>query len=274
MLAAGIGGFLAPTQKSRTFTLEMEPYTAETKPEREFDDADVDDLNSVYIFLRHWAARANLDQNPAMPPGVLRRFADNVRGLLAIADSCGEEWGRRAREAVTALLEKERRERPQTIIIRHRLLIFDIYELDQISSLRFNKELQRLDLPDARWTQYRGASGADYLHPLRMDEQAELLQQVGIASEVCWPAEPRQPGPAFVATSAPPSRRRDASTMWQRRKRPSCGASVSAWSAPPISPSQPSHPSQGVTAVTCENGTSTKATEHRSASRTRRSCVV
>lgn len=62
MLAAGIGRFLAPTQKSRTFTLEMAPYTAETKPEREFDDTDVGDLNAVYIFLHHWAARANLNQ--------------------------------------------------------------------------------------------------------------------------------------------------------------------------------------------------------------------
>jgi len=197
MLAAGIGSFLAPTQKSRTFTLEMESYTAETKPKREFDDTDVDDLNAVYIFLHHWSARANLDPKPVMPPGVLRRFADNTRGLLAIADSCGEEWGYRARAAVTALLEKERIERPQTIIIRHGLLIFDVYELEQISSVRFNKELRRLDLPDARWTQYRGASGADYLHPLRMNEQAELLRQVGIASEVCWPSGRRQPGTSF-----------------------------------------------------------------------------
>jgi hypothetical protein len=90
MLAAGVGSFLAPTQKSRTFTLEMEPYTAETKPEREFDDANVEDLDIVYTFLRHWSARANLDPKPAMPPGVLRRFADNVRGLLAIADGCSE----------------------------------------------------------------------------------------------------------------------------------------------------------------------------------------
>ena len=158
MLAAGIGRFLAPTQKSRTFTLEMEPYTAETKPEREFDDTDTEDLNAVYIFLRHWTARVNLDPKPAMPPGVLRRFADNVKGLLAIADSCGEEWGRRAREAVTALLEKERAERPQIVLIRHGLLIFEIYELDQIGSVQFNKELLRLDLPDANWTQYRGAA--------------------------------------------------------------------------------------------------------------------
>lgn len=113
MLAAGIGRFLAPTQKSRTFTLEMEPYTAETKPEREFDDTDVGDLDIVYTYLRHWASRISLDPRPVMPAGVIRRFADNVRGILAIADSCSLEWGHRAREAVTALLEQERAERPQ-----------------------------------------------------------------------------------------------------------------------------------------------------------------
>ena len=197
ILAAGIGSFLAPTQRSRTFVLEMEPYTTETKPEREFDDADVGDLDIVYTYLRHWAVKINLDPKPAMPAGVQRRFADNVRGLLAIADSCGEDWGRRAREAVAVLLEKERTERPQMILIRHGLLIFDVYELEQISSMRFNKELRRLDLPDARWTQYRGASGADYPHQLRMNEQAELLKRVGIVSEVCWPAGKRQPGTSF-----------------------------------------------------------------------------
>jgi hypothetical protein len=34
MMAAGLGNFLAPAQQSRTFKLEMEPYTEETKPER------------------------------------------------------------------------------------------------------------------------------------------------------------------------------------------------------------------------------------------------
>jgi hypothetical protein len=192
MLAAGVGSFLAPTQRSRTFNLEMKPYTAETKPEREFDDADAGDLDIVYTYLRHWAARVNLNPRPAMPPGVLSRFADNVCGPLAIADSCGKEWGHRARAAATVLLEQERAERPQIVLIRHGLLIFEIYELDQIGSVQFNKELLRLDLPDARWTQYRGASGTDYMHPLRMDEQATLLGKVGIRSMRIRPPGKRQ----------------------------------------------------------------------------------
>src|SRR5262249_37988777 len=44
MMAAGIGAFLGPTQKSRAFMLEMEPYTEANKPERDFDETDTADL--------------------------------------------------------------------------------------------------------------------------------------------------------------------------------------------------------------------------------------
>ena len=64
-----------------------------------------------------------LDPKPAPPTGVIRRFGDNVRGLLAIADCCGPEWGQRAREAVLFLLEKEQAERPHITIVRHGLAI-------------------------------------------------------------------------------------------------------------------------------------------------------
>jgi hypothetical protein len=197
MLAAGVGSFLAPTQKSRTFSLEMEPYTQETKPEREYDEDDVEDLNSVYSFLRHWAAIVKLEPRPSMPPGVLRRSADNIRGILSIADSCGPEWGQRARETVIALFEKEKAERPQMTLIRHGLIIFEMLELDQIGSIQFNKELRQLDLPDARWTRYRGPGGTDYAHPLELHEQSTLLRKVGIQSMPCWPSGKRQRGGGF-----------------------------------------------------------------------------
>jgi Protein of unknown function (DUF3631) len=181
-LAAGVGSFLAPTQRSRTFTLEMRPYDEATKPEREYNDDDAGDLDAVYSYLHHWAAEVKLSLKPEMPPGVLRRDADNARGLLAIADKCGAEWGRRAREALVFLLEKEKSERPQITMVRHGLVIFEALGLAQIGSVRFNKELRWLDLPDAKWTRYRGPSGTDYAHPIEMHEQATLLGKVGIES--------------------------------------------------------------------------------------------
>jgi hypothetical protein len=42
-------------------------------------------LNSVYSLLHKWAAaEPKLDPNPPMPPGVIGRYADNVRGLLSV----------------------------------------------------------------------------------------------------------------------------------------------------------------------------------------------
>src|SRR5262249_17335094 len=107
MIAAGIGNFLGTTQMSRAFDLKMEPYDEETKPGREWnrprDDEDLisrkQELDAIYSYLRHWAAKVKLNLAPPMPPEMLRRFGDNVNGLLSIADSCGPEWGERARKA-------------------------------------------------------------------------------------------------------------------------------------------------------------------------------
>jgi hypothetical protein len=91
-----------------------------------------------------------------MPPGMLRRFANNVCGLLSIADSCGPEWGRRAREAMTFLLAKEKSERPQITMVRHGLVIFGMLEQDLIGSIRFNRELKarsaRCEVDQVSWS--------------------------------------------------------------------------------------------------------------------------
>jgi hypothetical protein len=202
VIAAGLGNFLGPTQMSRAFKLQMVPYTEETKPERKWNHPDDDEdakerireLDAVYSFLRHWAVTVKLDPRPQMPPGVLRRFEDNIYGLLSVADSCGPEWGRRAREAMVFLLEKEKAERPQITMLRHGLAIFDALEpeLDQIKSTLFNQELKRLDVPDARWTRYCGPGGTDYAHPLEMHEQASLLAKVDIESTRCRSARGQQ----------------------------------------------------------------------------------
>jgi hypothetical protein len=55
IFGAGVGDVLEHTQQSRTFRLDMETYTEETKPERRYDSSDVADLNAVYSYLRNWA---------------------------------------------------------------------------------------------------------------------------------------------------------------------------------------------------------------------------
>jgi hypothetical protein len=186
VLAAGIGRFLAPTQESRTFKLEMTQSTETTAPERNFNtDFNPQEHDLVYAFIRNWARTVKLNPKPLMPAGMIRRFADDARGLLSVADACGPEWGRRARATLVFLLEKEKAERPEITMLSHGLAIFDALELDQIESTRFNQELKRLDLPDAKWTRYRGPSGTEYAHPIEMYEQAALLEKVDIKSIRC-----------------------------------------------------------------------------------------
>ena len=192
MIAAGIGSFLATSQLDRTFVLEMHRYTEETKPELKFDDEHVGDLYAVYAYLWQWAPAVKLDPNPAMPPGVLDRDEDNMCGLVAVADACGPTWGKRVREALVFLLEKAKAERPEIVMIRHGLAIFDMLEVDTIRSTRFHQELKRLDLPDARWTRYRGPSGTDAMHPITPDERARLLAMVGITVKKITPPGGKQ----------------------------------------------------------------------------------
>jgi hypothetical protein len=184
MLAAGIGDFFGPTQKSRAFSILMEQYTPATKPEREYTAAtaeDFQDFDIVYSYLYRWARHVQLNLNPDLS-GFLLRDRDNARSLVAVADSCGPEWGQRLRAALRALIEQQHAERPQITILRHGLAIFEALGVDQIYSRTFNRELKQLDLPDARWTRYRGASGIGSVRALEIHEQAALLRKVGIES--------------------------------------------------------------------------------------------
>jgi hypothetical protein len=210
IFAAGFLDFLAGGQKSRELNLEMEKYTEETKPKRDYYSSDLDEveLENVRSFLGRWGATVQLELKPPLPPGVIARDADNVRGLLAVARSFGLRWEQRAHAAITFLLTKEREKRDEIALCRHTLVILDMLELGKdvivvdelgdraIRSTRLNKEVKRLDLADASWNSYRGPSGMDYEHPLRVNEQAELFDDAGAPVEVCHPY-PRRPGGSF-----------------------------------------------------------------------------
>jgi hypothetical protein len=188
VMAAGLGAFLGQAQTSRTFILRMEQYTAETKPECEFDDEDTEELDGVYRYLCHWAARVKLDLRPPVPSGMLARNADNWRGPLAIADACGGAWPQRARKAFATLFEEMKAELPKVVVLRHGLAIFERLGSDWIEIHHFNRELRGLDLPGVDWTRYQGASGLErHPRPISMNEQGRLLSSVGVMSHSQWP---------------------------------------------------------------------------------------
>jgi hypothetical protein len=199
ILGAGIGDLLERTQQTRTFRLDMEPYTEETEPERRYDSSDVADLDLVYSYLWNWARNVKLNSKPDTI-GLLHRYADNARGLLAVAESCGPDVAKLALDAIMVFSDREKAEQPHFLIVKHGLAIFDAVGLDQasdvMSTVLFNRELRLLDLPDARWSRYRGAGGMTYPHPITVLEQAALLRRKPnrVSSFSQWPKGKRIPG--------------------------------------------------------------------------------
>jgi len=198
MIAAGLGRILGQAQLTRTFVLVMSPYGAGDKPEFQWwapaqDGPDSiiarrETLGLLYQYLRHCAGAWKLDPQPLIPAELERRAADNVRPLLAVADACGGDWPQRAREALVALINEMAAERPEVIIVRHGLMLFDQLETDWLEIGQFNKELHRLSAPEFDWNRYCGASGLDLDHrPISISEQGRLLAAAGIRSHPMWP---------------------------------------------------------------------------------------
>ena len=102
------------------------------------------------------------------------------RAVLDRGRRLGGDWSRRARESLTIYFEKEKARHPKLALLRHGCEIFNALELGMIGSVRFNRELLRLDLPDAKWGRFRGVSGGELAHPIQLFEQAALLESVGI----------------------------------------------------------------------------------------------
>jgi hypothetical protein len=210
MFAAGIGrGFLIQSQVSRTFMLEMASYDKANKPPRDWRAPQSQkekagwrvELDAIREYLEHWGRTRDLKLNPPLPAGALRRAADNIRGLCSIADACGGDWPRRAREALTLYFEGEKTKQPKIALLRHGVEIFNALGLDMIASVRFNAELRKLDLPDARWSRFRGVSGGELAHPIQLFEQAALLELVGVKA-----TRIRPPGEAVPRVQARPVR--------------------------------------------------------------------
>jgi Protein of unknown function (DUF3631) len=186
----GIGRLLGEQQRTRTLRLEMQEYTAATKPPRDWyieEDIDWEALRAGYTLVCRWVAKVKLNPRPVIPAGIIGRDADNIRGMLAVADDCGGEWPWRAREAFMILLEQQRAEDPVVVILRHGLAIFDMLEIERIKTTEFDKELRRLDEPGMDWSRYRGMGGDENEHPIRPPERAELLRESGIKTKVMKP---------------------------------------------------------------------------------------
>src|SRR5262249_21159799 len=137
------------------------------------DEGTIGSLGPICSALDAWAKRAALNLDPEMPPELRNRAADNWRPLIAIADLCGNDYGRQACEAAIVMsrdtfLDDD----PVVTLLNDIRRVFDARGVDRISS---RERVDRLVVPDdAPWAEWRGENGEQQSHRLTQSELARL----------------------------------------------------------------------------------------------------
>jgi hypothetical protein len=142
-------------------------------------------IDYIYGRLRSWAREVELDADPAMPPQLRNRQADNWRPLIAIADSFGPEWGRLARDAAIAFAHAHQDEDAGVLLLHDIRGIFDQRGVDRLFSEVLVAALN--DLDDSMWCEWRGPQGDKQPHRLSQGGLAQILALFGIRSRTIWP---------------------------------------------------------------------------------------
>jgi putative DNA primase/helicase len=177
--AIALIGTLPDTLNDRSVKVELKrrlrSETAEPfRPDR------ADHLDVLARKAMRWAkdnAERIGEADPAMPDGIINRAADNWRPLLAIADACGEEWGKRARKAAEASRGTDADEAS-----RLELLLGDIRDIrdeKDITQMSSGDLVQALVDKEVRPWKEMGKSRK----PLTQDRLARMLRGVRIAPE-------------------------------------------------------------------------------------------
>ena len=183
--ALGMKGQKLPdTTLSRTIIIEM----VRRKPNEQVMDfgyVDDDRLAELRSELARYAAdNADLLRraHPAPPQGFENRRAANWRLLLAIADTAGEDWGRKARAAAEKIAGTTVSDSVGTELLADIKKVFDARpDADSILS-RQMIELLTAD-PESRWCEW----GRDR-NPITQKQLAGLLREFHIISTTVHPA--------------------------------------------------------------------------------------
>jgi putative DNA primase/helicase len=139
--------------------------------------------------LARWAADNGAvlgSAQPAMPEGFLNRLASNWQLLFAIADSLGEEAGRRARAAAQQIADVTDMTSAGAELLRDIKAMFEASTLEHLTSKAI---IERLTAdPEKRWAEWsRG-------RPITEKGVAGLLREYRIVSKAVGPKEQRAKG--------------------------------------------------------------------------------
>jgi putative DNA primase/helicase len=179
-----IGRRLPAATLSRSIVIEM----MRRKPSEraiDFEYVDDDRLAELRSDLARFAAD-NADllprSQPVLPQGFENRRAANWRLLLAIADTAGEEWGRKARAAAEKIAGTLVSESVGTDLLADIKKVFDARsDVDCLLSRQLI-ELLTTD-PESRWREW----GRDR-NPITQKQLAGLLREFHIISTTVHPA--------------------------------------------------------------------------------------
>ena len=119
--------------------------------------------------------------DPAMPPTITNRDADNWRPLLAIADAVGGEWPARARaiaEAMTAKAEGDDQSL-KTMLLEDIRFVFVAEGVDKLPSAQLVEAL--IAMKDRPWPELGRAA-----KPITQNKLAALLKDFGIRPCNVW----------------------------------------------------------------------------------------
>ena len=174
----------------RSLIINMQRFApSENQPELKL----LDDLDPAFPAVRQeiqkWAEGCQLAPDPAIPPELRNRAADNWRPLLSIADNLG--YGSAARAAAIELNANCPDEDAGVTLLADIRIIFSVCGVDRIASLALVEALRGLD--DGRWNDWRGRNDDRSPRKLTQGELSRLLRPFGIRPKTIWPAR-RQPG--------------------------------------------------------------------------------
>jgi hypothetical protein len=113
-----------------------------------------------------------------MPAVLLKdsRIADNCRGLIAIADSFGEEHGRTARAALVELYAELNQELDKQLLNACKA-VFDAMDVDRMERKGLAKAVPQ---EDDYFSDWRGPNDKGTPHELTSGELSRLLRQFGV----------------------------------------------------------------------------------------------
>lgn len=184
---AAIGKLPLPLLR-RSIVIEMTRRASDQPPLRRLDESDPAFAVAREEIVR-WAASVQLARDPAIPPQLRNRAADNWRVLLAIADSLG--YGEAARAVAIELSANHPNEDVVVRLLADIRTIFLARRADRLASAILVADLNALE--DSPWPEWRGLHGHRLPRPLTQPELATLLRPFGIRPRTVWPTR-RQPG--------------------------------------------------------------------------------